>query len=334
MFIELKNAPELMQPSKLWDELNQTNIVQLEERGLENLRNTVACNYFTFMGDRKQFSFLKNHLSKMTYLMNKFRAHLAIHSPQLKHAWNEMTLIKEFMFTHTYYTHMLFDYVKSIDTQGLLRSVKESSFGNPPPVYRGKKLITADLANSILEYYSMTPALNDGTIDTIMELGAGYGRNASIFLQKHPNTRYIIVDIPPALYVSQSYLSHRFPDKKVFSFRSFHSFEEVQEEWEQSSICFLLPHQAKLVPKKSIDLFLNISSFQEMRLDQITYYFAEIDRLVRGYFYLKQWQVSHIPQENVTIRQSDYPVFPKWRTIYSRPCAVQTSFFEALYKIA
>ena len=70
-----------------------------------------------------------------------------------------------------------------------------------------------------------------------------------------------------------------------------------------------------------------------MRIDQITYYFAEIDRLVRGHFYTKQWKVSYIPQEEVTIRQEDYPVLPHWRSIYSRPCAVQTPFFEALYQI-
>ncbi|MFC2049205.1 putative sugar O-methyltransferase, partial [Chlamydiota bacterium] len=209
----------------------------------------------------------------------------------------------------------------------------ESEFGNPPPIYRGKRLISADLANSILEYYAMAPALEAGPVKTVMELGAGYGRNASVFLQKHPDIRYIIVDIPPALYVSQTYLSNRFPNKKVFSFRPFRTFEEVRDEWEGSSICFLLPHQAKLLPEKSVDLFLNISSLQEMRIDQIAYYFAEIDRLVRGHFYTKQWKVSYIPQEDVTIRQEDYPVYPNWRSIYARPCAVQTPFFEALYQI-
>ena len=333
MFTELKNAPEPMRPSKLWDELNVTNISQLEDKGIENLRNTVACNYFTFMGDGKQFRFLKAHLSKVTYLMNKLRAHLAIRSPSLKSEWKNMTLIKEYMFTHTYYTNMLFDYVKRVDSAGLLNSVEESEFGKPPPVYRGKKLITADLANSILEYYAMAPALDAGPLKTVMELGAGYGRNASVFLQKHPGIQYVIVDIPPALYVSQTYLQNRFSDKKIFTFRPFRSFEEIKEEWQQSSICFLLPHQVQLLPQKSVDLFLNISSLQEMRMDQITYYFAEIDRLVRGHFYTKQWKVSYIPQEDVTIRQEDYPVLPTWRPIYSRPCAVQTPFFEALYQI-
>lgn len=333
MFRELKNAPEPMHPSKMWEELNVQNISQLEEHGIENLRNTLACNYFTFMADVKQIGFLKSHLSKGTYLMNKLRAHLAIRSPSLKSEWKNMPLMSECMFTHTYYTHMLFDYVKSVDTDGLLNSLEESEFGKPPPVYRNKKLITADLANSILEYYAMAPAFAAGHLKTVMELGAGYGRNASVFLQKHPRIQYIIVDIPPALYVSQTYLQNRFADKKIFSFRPFKSFEDVKEEWLQSSICFLLPHQIQLLPQKSVDLFLNISSLQEMRMDQITYYFAEIDRLVSGHFYTKQWKGSYIPQENVTIRQEDYPVLPDWCPLYSRSCAVQTPFFEALYQI-
>lgn len=331
MFVELQNAPTPMRPSKLWDELNATNIAQLEQHGIENLRNTVACNYFTFMGDRVQFRFLKAHLSKTTYLMNKLRALLALKSPSINRALKNLPLPKEFMRIHTYYTHMLFDYVKSKDTKNLLNHLQESYFGNPPPVYRRGKLITADLANSILEYYAMAPAIDSSDLKSVMELGAGYGRNAAVFLQLHSSMQYIIVDIPPALYVAQEYLSKRFPERKVFTFRPFQSFEEIREEWEQSTCCFLLPHQMKLLPQKSVDLFLNISSLHEMRLDQITYYFAEIDRLVRGYFYFKQWKKSHLPQDGVTICQDDYPIFSHWKKIYSRTCEVQTAFFEGLY---
>ena len=52
-----------------------------------------------------------------------------------------------------------------------------------------------------------------------------------------------------------------------------------------------------------------------MRMDQIKYYFGEIDRLTRKYFYFKQWKETTIPFENETITEADYPVRDNWRLI-------------------
>ncbi|MGA9779986.1 MAG: putative sugar O-methyltransferase, partial [Verrucomicrobiia bacterium] len=175
--------------------------------------------------------------------------------------------------------------------------------------------------------------INRGGINVILELGAGYGRNAFVFSKALPKAKYIIVDIFPALYLSWKYLSNQFPDRKFFQFREFESFLQVKQEFEDSDLLFLSPHQLKLLPEKSVDLFINISSFQEMIKSQIDYYFQEVERLVKGYFYFKQWKESKIPFDNILIKESDYPVKPEWTKIYSRECEVQTRFFEALYKL-
>ena len=70
-----------------------------------------------------------------------------------------------------------------------------------------------------------------------------------------------------------------------------------------------------------------------MRMDQIDYYFDEIDRLARKYFYTKQWKNTTIPYENVTIAESDYPVREDWQLLNRQQCKVQHSFFEALYRL-
>ena len=80
-------------------------------------------------------------------------------------------------------------------------------------------------------------------------------------------------------------------------------------------------------------MFLNISSLHEMRMDQIRFYFNEIERLTRRYFYFKQWQETTVPFENETIRESDYPVRDNWRLVNRQQCAVQHKFFEALYEM-
>jgi putative sugar O-methyltransferase len=333
MFAELKNAPQILQPSNTWACLNRTNLAQLKLQGLENIRNTVACNYFTFTGDQTQLRFLKSNVSKFAYLLNKLRTKIALQNPFVRRYLKNKELPDDFLEKHTYYTQMLYDYVKKIDHLHLIHKVCDSKLGNPPPIYRWGKLLTADLYNSMIEYYSIMNEIPKNELHEVIEIGAGYGRNASVFLQLHENLRYIICDIPPALYVSQSYLTQRFPDKKIFYFRPFQSYQYIRKEWEGSHICFILPHQLPLLPDKKTDLVINISSFHEMRTDQINYYFKQIDRLTNGHFYLKQWQTSILPEDNLTIHEDDYPELPQWKRRYSRICEVQTKFFERLYEI-
>ena len=58
---------------------------------------------------------------------------------------------------------------------------------------------------------------------------------------------------------------------------------------------------------------------------------GEIDRLTCQYFYMKQWKVSHLPQDTIIITENDYPIPDSWVQIYWRECAVQTPFFESLH---
>ena len=75
----------------------------------------------------------------------------------------------------------------------------------------------------------------------------------------------------------------------------------------EAAIIFLTPNQLELLPDKSIDLFVNISSFHEMRMDQIKYYFGEIDRLTRRYFYFKQWKKLKFLSKTKRFRKPDLP---------------------------
>ncbi len=341
MFEALSEAPKEVLPSKYWIELNKENLKQLEDTGYENFKQTVALNYFTWtmagsdapirylvqsFPKDKQVRYLLKNLPKWTILKNIFR----VLCPPKKHQYFTWTQ----SLAYNLFTNLLWDFTKRNDPEHLLSAINEPPAGNPPKIYRGKKLISQDLAHSVLEYYSATEAYkNKNEIQTIIELGAGYGRTAYVFLKALPKVRYIIVDIPPALYIAERYLSEEFPEKKIFRWRDWGSFAEIENEFQNADIVFLLSSQLELLPQKCADMFINISSLQEMRMEQITYYFQQIDRLTSGYFYSKQWKVSKIPYENITINESDYPLRPNWTKIYSRECKVQVRFFESLFRI-
>jgi len=327
MFDEFPKYRQEILPSKYWEELNRKNLQQLADSKYENFKRTLARNYFTWIVNpfNKQLRFLMREAG----LRETFRIFLsALFAPR-----HELLKKKHTIF-YNMLTELLWAYVAKHDTNNLLDRLSEPREGNPPEVMRDGRLISQDLANSLLEYEAILhPDLDRRKVRTILELGPGYGRTAYVFLTLQPGCRFILVDIPPALYVAQRYLSAIFGDRKIFSFRPFDSYEQIRDEIENADIIFLTPNQMELVPDKSIDLFVNISSLHEMRMDQIRYYFGEIDRLTRGYFYFKQWKETTIPFENETVAEADYPVRDNWRLINRQECRIQKKFFEALYEL-
>ena len=147
-----------------------------------------------------------------------------------------------------------------------------------------------------------------------------------------PNTKYIIVDIPPALFISQTHLSNAYNKKKIFFFRPFNTFEEVENEFYSSEIIFLMPDQLDLLPNKIVDLFLAIDCLHEMKKKQVQSYFDQVNRLAK-HFYFKCWEKTIVPFDGITHLKKDYPIKSNWDKIYKEKCEVPSEYFEALYQI-
>lgn len=80
--------------------------------------------------------------------------------------------------------------------------------------WRGR-LISQDLANSALESSAIARALAGDKPRSIVEIGAGYGRLGHALLSVFPSVSYTVVDIEPALSVSNWYLSRLFPTRHL-----------------------------------------------------------------------------------------------------------------------
>jgi putative sugar O-methyltransferase len=315
-------------PSRFWQHYNEKNREQLDADGFENLKRTVATNYFTWVIGREHEQY--QTLKRNTRLWEWPAILRGAGRPA-----GDVALPAEQLRQLRVFTRMLWRFAQRRDSGKLLERLAEPTVGNPFPIHLDGRLISQDLANALLEYEAVREHFRPapGTRPTICELGAGYGRNAFLFSQAIPGARYVIVDIPPALYVAERYLSEVFPEKKVLRWSCFESFSEIAEEYEAADFVFVLPHQAELLPPKSVDLFVNISSLHEMTMPQIEAYFALIDRLTAGYFYTKQWFVSENPQDGIRVKHTDYPVRQHWRELYLRKTPVQPSFFEAMYAV-
>lgn len=325
--------------SRYWAELSEKHIKDLQNSGYSNFKRTLAMNYFTVLPspDDPQVSYLKRHLP----------------APEVITAWwrslfsrRHSMLSSRQSVAYNFVTYMLWEYVRRQRAADILSQVEEPREGNPLSVRLKGKEISQDIAHSALEFASIRRGIGElSRIGTVIELGAGYGRTAFVFMKMLPGLRYIIVDIPPALYVSQRYLSSVFPERKIFKFRPFTRFTDVARGFGETQLAFLIPGQLELLPEKTTDLFLAIDSLHEMRPEQIANYFDLISRVTKQYFYFKCWKKTKIPYDGVLLAEADYPVKAEWKKVFWRDCDVLTlptcfdgqkvtaAYFEALCQL-
>ena len=330
MIRELYQSPSIYHPSDFWTKLNKQHLYELEKQGFSNFKRTINVRYFSW----RILGILRHQLTPFFFCLKNVNINPLIKS-SFKHFKTNLKSIYSFnlisSFIYKVYIAALAEFVSSIDEQKLLLNVKEPRMGNPFIINYNSLEISQDICNSIHEYYSTTSLIKLKKKAQIAELGAGYGRLAYVFLKALPQITYTIIDIPPALYISQMYLSKVFPKETIFTFRTFKSFTNIKNNFEKSRIRFLLPHQLEMIPKKYFDLTINISSMHEMSKPQITNFINLFDKTGSGYFYTKQWRKSRT-QDNNFITEHEYPIPSRWKLIYHRTHPIQNLFFEALYQ--
>lgn len=333
MLSDLKKGSSLYRPSNFWVLLNKDHIEKISTSGLDNFKRSVNLRYFSW----GIVGIVVHGMHPILYAIRKGNWKPFLSGKFENYNNNLGVGVKRLNFLTAYiyktYVCCLFDYVKTTDEFNVFDKLNEPKIGNPFVIsYKGKH-ISQDLCNSIHEFNSVMNSLDRNKISSVAELGGGYGRTAYVFLKMLPKINYTVIDIPPALYIAQWYLSKLFSKEKIFYYRKFKAFSAVRKDFEKARIRFLMADQIRLLPKKYVNLFINISSLHEMRRNQIKNYLNEINRVCKGYFYTKQWYRS-FTSDNLHIKQEEYPVFKSWKLLFSRyPHPIQRWFFDTLYKI-
>lgn len=330
----LKDAPDLYRPSPFWETLALKNIAQLREGGGENFKRTVNMKYFNWnilgIVRHQLFPVFRYWLTNRNWSV--FSAKFPKYRDPLYGNIKNFNPISALIYR--VYVAMLSHFVSKEDSLLLLTKIEEPQAGNPFSIDYNGHYVSQDLCNSIHEFYRAGGVeAEDGRPWNVAELGAGYGRLGYVFLKALPASTYCVIDIPPALNLSQEYLSTVFPKEKIFRYRRFQNFEDVREEFESTRIRFLAAHQIELLPAKEFDLILNISSLHEMTSEQITNYLNQIDRICRGKFYTKQWRLSRAKANGFVINEFEYPIPASWKCLYHKQHPIQRMFFEALYDV-
>lgn len=333
MIHALRDADPVYHPSRFWLYHLVFNVIQLQIEGIENFKRTVNKNYFGWSAHKDIISQIKTIRNSLDIPKTVNLSEIS----ELKQTENQMQqdLSDEEWLDYIELLLLLYRFAQSKDDERILEKTEESAYGNPIAIKIDGKRISQDLPNTVVEINTFIPFIPDAEKNAlnVAELGAGFGRVGSVLLQTYKNIRYTIVDIPPALYVSQTFLENVFPEKKIFFFRNFSNWDEVKEEFCDADIKFLLPHQIELIPEKFFNLFINISSMHEMKLVQIKNWFYQIDRCTKGTFYCKQYKVHNNNFDRIQVTKEDYPIFENWEVVYDEENKLFSSFFDRIYKI-
>ena len=140
-----------------------------------------------------------------------------------------------------------------------------------------KKILLTDLG-TIVDFSIVNSVLNKSNPISVMEIGGGYGRLAYGLLKNREILNYILVDpIPSSIALAADYL-----DKNEFAFKIITSIDEQLHR-----INLIHPSDLKIVPDNSVDLVINIESFQEMTQEWVDTYIDIINMKTRAnsFFY-------------------------------------------------
>jgi putative sugar O-methyltransferase len=306
--------------SRYWNYLNKKNLEQLSEVGFGNFKQTISANYYTWINGIS--GTLGANLIKDAHLYTR-----AVPISEITKIHDYFDIEQSVLFNTM--TCLLYSYIEKQYPE-LIGFCEESTIGNAPSIEIDGRQVSQDALNSAIEYASIVRGRGKHP-SSVLEIGAGSGRDAEFFLRKEVGNKHVICDIVPALFISQKYLSEVFKDRKIFKFREFTSFAEVAREFNNCEIAFVMPHQLRLLPEKYFDTCLAIDCLHEMREDQISEYFSAGDRLA-DYFYFKAWNKTTVPFDGITLTKSKYRTPSNWQNIFLRDCYIPSEFFEAMYR--
>lgn len=199
------------------------------------------------------------------------------------------------------------------DTFGILATIEDSKVGNPVGFERDGKFYTISFLNEVIQLCIVRKNMEIDSAKTILEIGSGCGHKALTFKKACPKLTYIIVDIPPALYVAQQYLLgnglsvFRYQDAKQIT-----SLANINPE--NYDIICLAPWMLDYVAEMSIDLFINTGSFQEMEPWLVKNYLDQVMKIANNVF-LSNLRAGHKVAEkgkHGVLKQTGYDSYTSW----------------------
>lgn len=307
--------------SAFWDELGQHNVHMLAAEGMENFKRTVANNYFNWLVTDVSHPNFQHAFTQWLQEPDVSALFATIGDTdhlRRRQRQDVLTLTAHERDVYRLYVGLLWSCMRHHDDLNLHTALQEPEIGNPIRIEQGGKLISQDLANSIIECNTIAKLLDGVERPRILELGAGYGRLAHVYTASQQG-QYFIFDIEPALDVAHWYLSKIFGDGACL-------IDDVREAGD-AKIALVHADSIENVPDGFFDLALSISTLPELTEELAAFYLKQFQRVSRGHVFLKQWNAWRNPRDGALLKRESYSLRPEWAVILERDDPLVPNFF-------
>lgn len=326
-FLNIKNFDQLIN----YNLIDTENIYskKIDNQSIRSYASTIALNYFTFLDTNENL--IKNTYEKVNetiidYKVNLFKKHKNLNCDQ-SYKYNTLLIL-------------LYENLKKLDEIKLLGLLNDKTFcGYTDPFIdiNGIK-ITHDKINSLFEWHFIKKIPISFNIkgNIILELGAGSGRVAETILTFNKNLKYVICDIPLALWISYCRLKEAFPEKKIKLCCDTNSKNEIEKAINENDILFIFPHQINLFKEKIFDIFLAIDCLHEMDKETINKY-MELAEKYSKYIYFTVREKSKVPfspiKNELSISENNFFIKNSWKIEFKSKSIFPSDFYSICYKI-
>ena len=281
MLEDMKKQDSLYKPTSFWEYGSKLLIDEIEQYDIKDFRSlTVTRNFFVpgysaveyleksekYDPTIEQFDRIVQDKRFVTRLQRVFNGNSS--------AFADFRVLKS----------------SNIDKKPYLDKISESSIGNPIEQHTFEnRNFSRSFLNYTLGLSLLKKTVDTSDINTVMEIGGGFGTLGEILLgDERNNIFYINADIPPVGFVSSYYLQEIFGEENIACYNTTKDLEIIDiknfsKSYKALNLC------AWQVPKLQgkIDLFVNFISFQEMEPDVVKNYCKHVERLQPKYILLR-----------------------------------------------
>ena len=327
-FIGSKNYMLVSNYSKY---LNIKHLKQLISDGndINHFSTSVAKNYFTFIDVEDEM--IKNS-------MDRIKNETSSDSLNLFKKQTNLSYTESIKYNNlVYFLWLNAKKKKNLDKLNQLSDIGYLSYNDPYIEINGAK-ISLDKINSIFDYEKLDKFANLSKQNNILEIGAGSGRTSQSILTFN-NVKYVICDIPPALYISYERLKKVFPDKKIDLVYMEQDKDKLNTKINELDISFIMPDQLNLIRKNFFDLTLAIDCIHEMDKKTVKKFFSDINQLSK-IFCFSVWKKCSLPFSNILTKdhvfdyyQNGYEVPSNWTKQFEEELDFPSNFIFCGYKI-
>lgn len=281
MQIDIKKQSSLYQPTSFWEQGSNEITQDLKTHGFENFRRlSSTTSYFVPL-----YAFPQYHNNKEKY--TDFANSLDTVTQDSKASIKLARLLSGELSAYADYRTFL---SSSKNTPPFTNLSSESTVGNPIEHFRfDNRNVSRSFLNYLLGINFLKQYVDTSIIQTVMEIGGGFGTLGELLLQDEKNNIfYINLDIPPVAAVSTYYLQEIFGKNEIADYIDLQDqptieIDQYREQYKAINTCSW--HIEKIQGK--IDLFVNFISFQEMEPDVVKNYCQHIRRLSPEFILLR-----------------------------------------------